>query len=341
LVLGAAIVTGVAILVLIGVTLGRHQLSALIGEPKLAPYLWWLPLSVLATGLYKVLNYWATRKTHYTRLSISQGIRSAGVAGTQTSAGYFQAGPTGLVGGQVTGEVLATVTLGWQTLKEDLKSIYSAVRPHLLKKGASDYSKFPKFTAPQGLINSISQNAPSYLLVFFYDPKVVGYYWFTKRLLRASSRLLGKAVRKVFYQRAAEKYKSGDDLHSFLFKVTAVLFSLFVVPVAVLFFFGSNIFSFIFGAEWHRAGVYAGWMSLWTLFQFSNIPSIMVIYIIKKQSYLLLFEVFLAVGRIASIPLGYILGNDITSILIFSVMGALLNLFLISVVHIYTNRQVR
>lgn len=339
LVLAGGIVTGVTLLVLGGVALGREELATLVGEPKLAPYLWWLPLAVLAAGLYKVLNYWATRKTHYTRLSISQGIRSVGVAGTQTSAGYFQAGPTGLVGGQVAGQVLATVTLGWQTLKEDLSTIYRAVRLHRLKKGARDYNKFPKFTAPQGFINSVSQNAPSYLLVFFYDSKVVGYYWFTKRLLRASSRLLGKAVRKVFYQRASEKHNKGKSLAGILSNVTVSLSLLSVFPFLVVFIFGPDLFDFIFGSDWYRAGIYARWMSIWIVAGFINVPSIMTIYILNKQKYLLVYEIVMAIVRVLSIPFGYYIGDDITSIISFSLAGGFLNTALIAVVYWYVNND--
>jgi O-antigen/teichoic acid export membrane protein len=335
-VLGSGIVVLVSGGVLLGVLLGRGPLSSLLGEPQLAPYLWWLPVAVLAAGWYQMLNYWATRKQHYTRLSISQGVRSVGVAGTQLPAGYFQAGPTGLIGGQVAGQVLATVALGAQILREDWRRIWKSLSIELGKKGAFEYRKFPKFTAPQDLINSISQNAPSYLLVYFFSSSTVGYYWFTKRLLRASSRLIGKAVRKVFYQRAGEKHNKGESINDIFVRVTGSMLAIAGVPVIIVFAFGPPIFEYVFGPEWYRAGIFCRWMSIWTLFQFSNVPSIMTIYILDKQKYLLVFEVFLAIGRIASIPLGYFIGNDVTSIIMFSLVSAIMNIILIVAVFIYT-----
>ena len=327
--LGSGIVLIVALLVLGGVVVGRSELATLIGEPDLAPYLWWLPLAILAAGLYQVFNYWATRKKHFTRLSLSQGVRAVGVAGTQVPAGYFRAGTTGLIGGRIAGEVLATLTLGIQILREDWRKIRGMVKLSKMKQGAVAYKKFPTYTAPQNFINSVSQNAPTYLLVLFFDPATVGYYWFTRRILRASSRLIGKAVRKVFYQRASEKYNKGDGLEGILKKVTGALFAISFIPLFFIFIFGPDIFEFLFGNEWRKAGIFCRWMSVWTLFQFSNIPSVMSIHITGKQKYLLIFEVVLFMGRVISIPLGSHIGNDVTAIVIFSSVGAVFNMLLI------------
>jgi O-antigen/teichoic acid export membrane protein len=331
-VLAVGIVCLVSTFVLIGVVIARAEISTLLGEPRLAPYLWWLSPMVLAAGLYQVLNYWATRKKHYSRLSISQGIRSVGVAGTQVPAGYFRTGPTGLIGGQVAGQVLATVALGVQILREDWKQIRDSVSIKIIKKGAFKHKNFLKFTAPQDLINSISQNAPSYLLVYFFNSSTVGYYWLTKRLLRASSRLIGKAVRKVFYQRASEKYNNGESIYNILVKVTVSLMVIAGIPVVVVVLFGPELFKIIFGSDWYRAGIFSRWMAIWTLFQFANVPSIMTVYILEKQKYLLLFETVLAIGRVSSIPIGYLVGDDVTAIMLFSLFSAVLNVFLILVV---------
>jgi O-antigen/teichoic acid export membrane protein len=323
--LGGGIVVLVSTGILLGVMVGRFQLSALLGEPQLAPYLWWLPLAVLAAGLYKVLNYWSTRKKHYTRLSISQGVRSVGVAGTQVPAGYLQAGPTGLVGGQVAGQVLATVALGAQILREDWRRIWKFLSLRKMRVGAIEYSNFPVYTAPQDLTNSISQNIPSYLLAFFFSSEAVGFYWFTRRLLNAPSRLVGRAVRKVFYQRASEKHAEGKRIFSDLWKTTAGLAGLTVVPVLVILAAGPPIFGFAFGGEWERAGRYAQWLILWWAVGFINIPAMMLVHTFSLQHLLFGYEVVQAVARVLAIALGAYVGDDLTSIMLFSIVGMICN----------------
>lgn len=323
--LGGGIVVLVSTGTLIGIMVGRSQLSSLLGEPQLAPYLWWLPLAVLAAGLYQVLNYWATRKKHYKRLSISQGVRSVGVAGTQLPAGYLQAGPTGLIGGQVAGQVLATVALGAQILREDWRRIWKRLSLRKMRVGARKYSNFPKYTAPQDLTNSISQNIPSYLLAFFFSSEAVGFYWFTRRLLNAPSRLVGRAVRKVFYQRASEKHAEGKSIFSDLWKITAGLAGLTLVPVLVILVAGPPIFEFAFGAEWERAGRYAQWLILWWAVGFINVPAMMLVHTFGLQHLLFGYEVVQALARVLAIVLGAYFGNDLTSIMLFSIVGMICN----------------
>jgi len=338
-VLAVGIVCLVSTFVLIGVVIARSELSTLLGEPRLAPYLWWLSPMVLAAGLYQVLNYWATRKKHYSRLSISQGVRSVGVAGTQVPAGYFRAGPTGLIGGQVAGQVLATVALGVQILREDWQRIWGCLSWRKMRVGAIKYSNFPVYTAPQDLTNSISQNIPSYLLAFFFSPEAVGFYWFTRRLLNAPSRLVGKAVRKVFYQRASEKHAEGKSIFSDLWKTTAGLAGVALVPTLGILLTGPPIFEFAFGEEWGRAGKYAQWLILWWAVGFINVPAMMLVHTFGLQHLLFGYEVFQALGRVFAIALGAYLGNDLTSIMLFSIVGMLCNGALIVFVFWYVQKR--
>jgi O-antigen/teichoic acid export membrane protein len=325
LVLGSGIVVFVSGGVLAGVTLGRVPLASLLGEPRLASYLWWLPLAVLAAGWYQMLNYWATRKRHYTRLSISQGVRSVGVAGTQLPAGYLQLGPNGLIGGQVVGQVVATGVLGVQILREDWKRLIRYFDWKTLKNSAQKHKNFPIYTAPQDLTNSISQNIPSYLLAFFFNAQAVGFYWFTKRLLNAPSRLIGNAVRKVFYQRASGKHAEGKSIFGDLWKTTAALAGLAIVPTLVILLAGPPIFEFAFGEDWGRAGRYAQWLILWWAVGFINVPAMMLIHTFGLQHVLFGYEVVQALGRVSAIALGAYLGDDLTAIMLFSIVGLVCN----------------
>lgn len=324
-VLSCAIVGGISFVILVAVGFGRDLFARLMGEPELASYFWWLPIGVLAVGLYQVFNYWATRRKHYARLSISQGIRSVGVAGAQVPAGMLKVGAGGLIGGQIVGQTIATVVLGFQILKEDGRRIWEAVSLAGMRNEAREYSKFPKFTAPQDMVNSISQNIPAYLLAFFFSPSVVGFYWFTHRLLSAPSRLIGEAVRKVFYQRVSEKYVRGKSVYTDLWKTTAGLLALGLVPTVVVLMWGPYLFAFLFGEEWSVAGAYAQWLTLWWLVGFINVPSTMLVHVFGLQHLLLIYETLLVVSRVLSIALGAYLGDDYTAIMLFSLVGVTFN----------------
>jgi len=337
--LASLIVGGMTAVTWVGVTIASDDIAQLTGSATLGQYLVWLPVSVFMVGMYHVLNYWATRRTYYTKLSVSQGIRSLGIVGTQATAGAAGAGAGGLVAGRVAGECIASLSLFWQIWRRDRGLFRRGVQSLALSGVAKAYRKFPTYSAPQTLLNTVSQNIPAFLFGYYFSAEVVGLYWFTYRLLQAPSGLVSEAVRKVFYQQASEAYNSGKHVYPLLRRVTIGLFFLSAPPILLVFVFGPDLFAFVFGAEWLQAGEFGRWLALWTLFGFANAPSIMLINIYNKQKYLLIFEVVLAAGRLISIPVGAMIGDEITAIVIFSCVGMVLNATLILFVSLYTRRE--
>jgi O-antigen/teichoic acid export membrane protein len=337
--LSSLIVGGMTAATWIGVTVAADDIAQLMGSAALGQYLVWLPVSVFMVGMYHVLNYWATRRTYYTQLSVSQGIRSAGIVGTQGVAGGVGAGAGGLVAGRVAGECIASLSLFWQIWRKDGALIRRGLQNLALSGVAKVYRKFPTYSAPQTLLNAVSQNIPAFLFGYYFSAEIVGLYWFTYRLLQAPSGLISEAVRKVFYQQASEAYNAGEHAYPLLSRVTGGLFLLAGLPVVLVFAFGPELFAFVFGDEWLRAGEFGRWLALWTLFGFANAPSVMLINIYNKQKYLLMFEIVLAAGRLVSIPIGAKIGDEITAIMIFSSVGMVLNGALILFVYLYSRRS--
>jgi O-antigen/teichoic acid export membrane protein len=220
---------------------------------------------------------------------------------------------------------VATGVRGVQILREDWKRLIRYFDWKTLKNSAKKHKNFPIYTAPQDLTNSISQNIPSYLLAFFFNAQAVGFYWFTKRLLNAPSRLIGNAVRKVFYQRASGKHAEGKSIFGDLWKTTAALAGLAIVPTLVILLAGPPIFEFAFGEDWGRAGRYAQWLILWWAVGFINVPAMMLIHTFGLQHVLFGYEVVQALGRVSAIALGAYLGDDLTAIMLFSIVGLVCN----------------
>jgi O-antigen/teichoic acid export membrane protein len=337
--LSSLIVACMTVATWVGVTVAANDIARLMASAALGQYLVWLPVAVFMVGMYHVLNYWATRQTYYTQLSVSQGIRSTGIVSTQAAAGAVGTGAGGLVAGRIAGECIATLSLFWQMWQRDGSLIRRGVRNLAISGVARTYRKFAVYSAPQTLLNAVSQNIPAFLFGYYFSAEVVGLYWFTYRLLQAPSGLVSEAVRKVFYQQASEAYNAGEHVYPLLSRVTGGLFLLAGLPVLIVFAFGPDLFAFVFGDEWLQAGEFGRWLALWTLFGFANAPSVMLINIYNKQKYLLIFEVVLAAGRLISIPVGAMVGDEITAIMIFSSVGMVLNGALILFVYLYSRRS--
>ncbi|MGE5704690.1 MAG: lipopolysaccharide biosynthesis protein, partial [Clostridia bacterium] len=106
------IITGMSIAILLVVVLFGESLLSRLGMSAVLPWMWWLPLHVMAMGLAQTLTYWCTRKQDFKGVASTQMVRSVAVTGTQVTGGVLQAGAGGLIGGQAGGQLITAVMLG-------------------------------------------------------------------------------------------------------------------------------------------------------------------------------------------------------------------------------------
>lgn len=322
--LSMLIILLVVVITFLIVVFFRIQIAELMGSPELAPLLWWAPVSILFTGLYKAYNFWSTRRKKYKRLSVSRVIQTSGREGTQLGLGFStNLQGSGLVFGHVFGQACSAAALMAQTYREDYKLIRNSFNAAKLQVLAKKHIDFPKYNAPQDVLNSISQNVPAILLAYFFSPAVVGLYWFTHRILVAPNKLIGNSVRQVFYQQASEMVNKGKSVLGLFLKTTGGLAIVGIVPLMGLIFFAPVLFEFIFGNEWNEAGKYARWMSIFWFFQFINPPSIMLTAIFNKQKFLFKIEAIFLVLKAIGIIIGGIYQIVLLSIQLYSIVTAI------------------
>ena len=85
--------------------------------------------------------------------------------------------------------------------------------------------------------------------------------------------LFGADMSQVFLQRiAAERSRERDPTRLFV-KTTLVMAALSSPPFLLIIAFGPDLFFVFFGGEWHRAGEYARWMSLFSFGSLCAMPA--------------------------------------------------------------------
>ena len=311
-----------------------HQL----GEPALKAWLWLVPVSVLAIGVYQSLNFWATRQSLFKRLSISRVFNSVAVIVTQIGAGLNRSGVGGLIGGQVFGQAIATCILAYQTWKNDIKNILESANLESIRGFAIKHKEFPLYGSPQALLNSASQNIPSLLLAFFYSIEVVGFFSLSLRLLQAPINLISQSVSQVYYQKAAEVKHNAGDLAKLLTKSTIGLAVLGFGPALLIGLLGDYCFSLILGDKWLTAGKYSQWIIIWIFFMFINTPAVATAQIIKLQRMVLIYDIILLSLRMMVLVCGGMYLNPISTIVLYSLISAISNLTFICGVVYFTKR---
>lgn len=204
---------------------------------------------------------------------------------------------------------------------------YREAQP-VLKK----HYRFPLFTAPQEFLNSLSQNTPLLMMESFFGSSVVGFYWFSMRIISLPISAISGSIRQTFYQKAAS-LTSNKELLKLLLKTTKVLFLMGLPFIILGFIFSPVLFSFIFGEEWETAGIYTRWLLPWMFFALINPPSSALINIMHLQKFNLIYDIILFIFRLGAVYFGGKYLGALETIIIFSAIGVLFNMFFMGYVY--------
>jgi O-antigen/teichoic acid export membrane protein len=300
-----------------------------------------VPLAVLTTGCGRALGYWATRRKNFKWPSISSVVGSFSRAVVQILGGVAGLGADGLIVGRIVGRVLAITVMGYGVIRREVGSILGSVEAKKMKALAREHSAFPKYNLPRAIMNITSRNLTPLLLLYFFGPAVAGLYWFAFRLLQMPVMLIGNAIRRVYYQRAIEIHHAGGDLTGIFTKTTLMLAALAVGPAVVIVLFGPPLFGLVFGEAWVRAGEYSQWLVIGWLTTFVNVPSVMLIPVLKLQKLALGFDAVKVVLQSIAIPTAAYFGGDILAITAFSIVTFVANGCLIGYMFFYLRRHAK
>ena len=150
--------------------------------------------------------------------------------------------------------------------------------------------------------------------------------------MQAPMDLVLRALRQVLFQKASETYNNRGRLVPLFLKITGGLFAVGFVPSLILFIWAPQIFSWVFGARWHTAGIFAQSLVVLLLFMFCNVPASLFTRIMRIQRKMFFYDLALLVARALALILGGIYLSAPQTVLLFSVTGALMNILYIVVV---------
>ena len=325
--LSISICFGMAVLTLVLVAFFRIPIANILGAPELAPWLWFMPFSLIAAGLFQAFNYWSTRRKQFGRLAARTITQSTATAGAQLGAGaILNPGPGGLIGGNIFGQLLATGQLAWQIIRDEGTIILSYINSKDYKRVLIRYKRFPLFDSWSGMLNTASSMLPALLLGYFFSPTVVGFYALGHSVLAMPMGVVGRSIAQVFFPQAAEARRSGD-LGKLTLDMFQRLLSIGFVPFLLITVVAPDLFAIIFGARWSIAGEYVRWLSLWLLFVFISSPLSNVYSVLERQREGLLVNFIMFSTRLLALIIGGIKGDALFTIALFGITGAVLWIF--------------
>ncbi len=328
--LTAFIVAVVSSAVFIVILIFKNHITAILGNDKILSWLYFIPLAVFLTGIYQIFYYWSLMRRMFARLSVNKVFQSSSTIGVQIGVGQFSATAGTLIEGQIAGQGIGTVLLGWQIWKNDRQKLNLINRKSLAAQ-ANRYEKFPRYSLFADFINTLSNRIPNLLLNSFFGAASAGFFALTQMCLDSPASLVGSSVFDVFKERASRAYKVQGNCKDVYVKMFKGLLLIAVAVFIPLFFLSPWLVPFVFGAKWKVAGEYARFFSIMLFFKFIASPLSYVLYIAEKQNYDLIWQICLFIVTVISIMYGVYLRDAKVSVLCFSLsysMMYILYLFL-------------
>lgn len=289
----------------------------LIGASALKPYYLLLPIGIAILGISQGLNVWLIRQTQFRELTYARISQSATSASLQLGSGFWGFSASGLILGQVAGQLVGTFRMIRSALKtEEIKS--PNFRWQELTEQTKRYKQFPLYSLPADLINAFASSLPFFLLGKFFGSPTVGLYAMMQRVTMAPVALVGNAVSDVFREKAALEYRTAGDCRETTKRTFLGLLAISTPVATVIFFWGETLFAFIFGPSWAEAGVYASLIAPLIAIRFACSPVGYVLYIAEKQRADLAWQAALLAANAGALLLGAMAGDAKLCITLFS-----------------------
>ncbi len=306
---------------------GSQLLEYVELENYSSAFIYGLPIAVLIVSMTNILSGVLVRLKQFSKLSSTRVLKSSGINGGQLALGLSKTYDFGLMIGKIVGEALNLMFIVWLFRKHISANI--PFKGSGVLKEAKEYKKFPFVTAPHALLNTLSSNSPNFLFVSFFNTAVAGFYSLSYRVCFAPVQLISNSMYQVYSQNISERYNDGLELYKHSLKILRKISVYGFIPFSILFVFAPSIFRVLFGAEWVIAGEYTQFLIPYLYLVFVTSPFSFVPLLFGKQQTAFSIEIVNLILRVSAIYVGYIYGSVYLSLLLYSIVGALIQSYLI------------
>ena len=321
-VLGMTIILFLTGFLFLVVLLFHSYLVDILGNEEIEFWLYFVPVAFFFLGLFNLLSYYNNRQKNYKDIANATIVKSVVLAIVQLSVGFFKAGASGLISGQIVSSLFANLQLFKNIVKD--KELLSKISKVKMIALAKRYKDFPKYQAPHVMLNTFSSYLPVYMFTPFFGLGVVGLYALSTRIVFTPMMILAGASAKVYNQKVTQLYNEDVDAYGFTVRLLKSLLKKIIVPFLIIIIFAPDIFAFIFGNEWREAGVYTQILSPWLWMVFFTATIAFIPSLLNMQKKALLLEIIYTMLRVIGIGIGLWYESVYVALMCYSIAGFLM-----------------
>jgi O-antigen/teichoic acid export membrane protein len=286
---------------------------SLLDNDEISMWLYFIPLVVFLSGVFNMLNYLNTRLKNYHHISRANMYKAVVVAVIQIVLGYLKMGAGGLITGQIFSHIAGNTRLLLNVIRD--KSLLKSIKGSEMKRLAKEYIDYPKYTMWGSLANNLSQNINNIFISAMYSISTLGFYSLIQRILGIPIRLIGNAIRQVYFQKASiernEKGHAKDTFNSTLKKLLVISIPSFGGLYLVI----EDLISIVFGEDWRIAGEYARILMPLFFLRFVVAPLSITNPLFKKNKFGLVWQIGLLIISVVIFGVTKLLQWDIITFL--------------------------
>lgn len=314
-----------------------------LNAPGLFNLLLLFPLAIICNSVAYVLGFWVSRKEDFGTIARANIYSSISGKAVSIGSGIISPSPFGLILGTIVNDATLMTVLAKKTFT-DIHYFQSASYEKI-KQLAYRYKKFPMYNAGANLASTAITQVIPVMLALFFSSVVVGYYAIAYMVIVLPSKLIGNSISTVFFQKASVEKNLTGSVKNIVQKVNTRLISVGMFICLIVMILGPELFSFVLGAQWMTAGVYAQILAPWFFVLFISTPLFPIFAILEKQGASLWFNVSLLVSTIVVIYIGGLLGDPILGMLILSSTGVIfwswMNMYLLKIAGVSVRHAIR
>jgi O-antigen/teichoic acid export membrane protein len=259
-----------------------------------------LVISVLSAYVSVWINLgtnWSVRKKLFRQISIQRMVNSVSVNTLRLIFGLLNWGAFGLIFGTLLGSFLSVFSFV-RTFLSNKKGDTSSSDLKRMRVLAKNYKSYPTVYLPHVLLDLGVDLALAAFIVEFYGKGTFGSYSYAYLMLRLPLSLFGQSLGQVFFNKSSELFNKKQAVYPLTLKTLRTLFYISIIPFTVLFFFGSDLFGFVFGEKWREAGRIAEILAPALMLNFIVSPISSLSLVLSKQKLMFGFGVMVAIFQL-------------------------------------------
>lgn len=306
-----------SILLMVPLTLFRTNIATMLGNPAIAPWICFIPLSLILHGTFQASLFYSNRTKMFNRMAKSTLLQQGLTSGSKVLTGFLKTPFNGLIAGQIAGQFLATCFLYGHTLHQILKQKIRTTTKDLIAQ-AKAYSQYPRYNMLLSITNNLSGSLPIFMFTWGFSAEAAGLYAFGYIFVFRPVSLFSQSTQQVLSQKMIEQYHQGKYIYPALKKMVGSFLIAGIIPFIPVMIWAPELFSFVFSDAYETSGQYLQILSPWLFMVFLASPLTFLHELFFKQKTAMIIDVIYLILRFFALYIGIRMQNEMYALALFS-----------------------